>query len=106
MGTGGKVTWLFEARNVRDFAWGTSDKYLWDATHAVVGTVGCLPTSLVRQRGVRPAARLRSRQRYGDDQLALSAVAHPVGVGSVGALCTSLDRVPVGTSSGRTRTRR
>jgi hypothetical protein len=43
-GTGGKVTWLFEARNVRDFAWGTSDKYLWDATRAAVGTVGCLPT--------------------------------------------------------------
>jgi hypothetical protein len=42
-GTGGKVTWLFEARNVRDFAWGTSDQYLWDATHAVVGSVGCLP---------------------------------------------------------------
>jgi len=37
-GTGGKVTWLFEARNVRDFAWGTSDKYLWDATRAVAGT--------------------------------------------------------------------
>jgi len=42
-GAGGKVTWLFDARNVRDFAWGTSDKYLWDATHAVVGAVGCLP---------------------------------------------------------------
>jgi len=42
-GSGGKVTWLFEARNVRDFAWGASDQYLWDATHAVVGDVGCLP---------------------------------------------------------------
>ena len=42
-GTGGKLTWLFEARNVRDFAWGASDQYLWDATHAVVGSVGCLP---------------------------------------------------------------
>jgi hypothetical protein len=40
-GTGGRVTWLFEARNVRDFAWGTSDKYLWDATRAVAA--GCLP---------------------------------------------------------------
>jgi hypothetical protein len=36
-GAGGKVTWLFEARNVRDFAWGTSDKYLWDATQAAFG---------------------------------------------------------------------
>jgi hypothetical protein len=42
-GSGGKVTWLFEARNVRDFAWGTSDQYLWDATHAVIGDADCLP---------------------------------------------------------------
>jgi peptidase M1-like protein len=45
-GTGGKVTWLFEARNVRDFAWGTSDKYLWDATRAAVGTRGCVPSAV------------------------------------------------------------
>ena len=38
-GSGGKVTWLFEARNVRDFAWGTSDKYLWDATRADSATI-------------------------------------------------------------------
>jgi len=37
LGAGGKVTWLFDARNVRDFAWGTSDKYLWDATQAAFG---------------------------------------------------------------------
>lgn len=36
-GTGGKLTWRFRARNVRDFAFGTSDQYLWDATHAVTG---------------------------------------------------------------------
>jgi hypothetical protein len=47
-GTGGKVTWLFEARNVRDFAWGTSDKYLWDATHAVAGTDTATIHSLYR----------------------------------------------------------
>ncbi len=33
----GLVTWHFQAKNTRDFAWGTSDKYVWDATHAVVG---------------------------------------------------------------------
>lgn len=33
---GGQLTWRFSARNVRDFAWGTSDQYLWDATRAVV----------------------------------------------------------------------
>jgi hypothetical protein len=36
-GRDGRLTWRFRARNVRDFAFGTSDKYLWDATYAVVG---------------------------------------------------------------------
>ena len=54
-GSGGKVTWLFEARNVRDFAWGTSDQYLWDATHAVVGDIDCVPR-LVSARESAPAA--------------------------------------------------
>ena len=30
------VTWHFTAPNVRDFAWGTSDRYVWDATRALV----------------------------------------------------------------------
>src|SRR6478736_1531186 len=30
------VTWHFTAPNVRDFAWGTSDRYEWDATRALV----------------------------------------------------------------------
>jgi hypothetical protein len=34
---GGKRTWRFRARNVRDFAFGTSDQYVWDATHAAGG---------------------------------------------------------------------
>jgi hypothetical protein len=35
---GGKdATWHFVAKNVRDFAWGTSDQYDWDATIALVG---------------------------------------------------------------------
>ena len=33
----GQLTWRFEADNVRDFAFGASDLYLWDATHAEVG---------------------------------------------------------------------
>jgi hypothetical protein len=36
-GANGKLTWRFRAENVRDVAWGTSSRYLWDATHAVVG---------------------------------------------------------------------
>lgn len=27
----GKKTWIYEARNVRDFAWGASRKFIWDA---------------------------------------------------------------------------
>jgi len=36
--SGGQTTqtWHFVAESVRDFAWGTSDRYLWDATLAVV----------------------------------------------------------------------
>ena len=30
------VTWHFTAPNVRDFAWGTSNRYVWDATRALV----------------------------------------------------------------------
>ena len=33
----GTLTWRFHAEDVRDFAFGTSDRYLWDATSAVVG---------------------------------------------------------------------
>ncbi|MDQ3997568.1 MAG: M1 family metallopeptidase, partial [Gemmatimonadota bacterium] len=32
-----KLTWRFRAANVRDFAFGASDQYLWDATIAVAG---------------------------------------------------------------------
>ncbi len=35
--TGPTATWHFLARNVRDFAWGASDEYVWDATRALVG---------------------------------------------------------------------
>ncbi|MBA3258123.1 MAG: M1 family metallopeptidase, partial [Gemmatimonadales bacterium] len=36
-GRDGKLTWRFRAENVRDFAWGTSANYLWDAAPAAVG---------------------------------------------------------------------
>jgi hypothetical protein len=36
-GFDGVVNWKFRARNVRDFDFGASAKYLWDATIAVVG---------------------------------------------------------------------
>ncbi len=36
---GGALTWRFTARGVRDFAFGASPHYLWDATSAGVGDV-------------------------------------------------------------------
>lgn len=33
---GPTATWHFTAADVRDFAWGTSDRYVWDATRALV----------------------------------------------------------------------
>lgn len=36
-GTDGRLTWRYRAENVRDFAFGASDQYLWDATTATVG---------------------------------------------------------------------
>ncbi len=36
-GFDGVLTWKFRARNVRDFDWGASSKFVWDATIAVVG---------------------------------------------------------------------
>jgi hypothetical protein len=34
---GPTTTWRFTARDVRDFSWGSSDQYVWDATRALVG---------------------------------------------------------------------
>jgi hypothetical protein len=36
-GTGGRLTWHYTAANVRDFAWGASPRYLWDAVGASTG---------------------------------------------------------------------
>ncbi len=39
------ATWQFVANDVRDFAWGTSDRYAWDATRALVTTpIGTVDT--------------------------------------------------------------
>jgi hypothetical protein len=41
-----RVTWHFTAPNVRDFAWGTSDRYAWDATRALVKGAGGAPDTV------------------------------------------------------------
>src|SRR5262249_42411000 len=47
----GRLTWHFDARNVRDFAWGTSNQFMWDAWYAAVGDAnadGKADTALVQ----------------------------------------------------------
>ena len=40
------VTWHFTAPDIRDFAWGTSDRYVWDATRALVADSGAKPDTV------------------------------------------------------------
>jgi hypothetical protein len=53
--TRGGVTWRFTAQNVRDFAFATSDRYVWDATHARIPGEGGERTVLVHSL-YRPGA--------------------------------------------------
>jgi hypothetical protein len=64
---GAELTWRFLASNVRDFAFAASNRYLWDATRAVVPD----PTSTARTKNIlvnafyRPEARnWREAARY------------------------------------------
>lgn len=51
----GQLTWRFQARDVRDFAFATSDRYVWDATRAVVpGETG--PRTVAVHALYRPGA--------------------------------------------------
>ncbi|HYL20538.1 MAG TPA: M1 family metallopeptidase [Gemmatimonadales bacterium] len=43
---GATATWYFTASDVRDFAWGTSDRYAWDATRALVNGAGTAPDTV------------------------------------------------------------
>ena len=52
----GALTWRFHAEDVRDFAFGTSDQYLWDATSAVVGDRDGRPDSSMIHAHYRPDA--------------------------------------------------
>ncbi len=45
---GGELTWRFQASNVRDFAFAASNRYLWDATRAVVPD----PASTARTKNI------------------------------------------------------
>src|SRR2546422_10967495 len=43
---GGPATWHFTTSGVRDFAWGASDQYAWDATHALISGTGAAPDTV------------------------------------------------------------
>lgn len=47
-GTDGRLTWRFTAENVRDFAFGASDAYVWDAALATTGDGTALVHALYR----------------------------------------------------------
>ena len=66
-GFDGMLTWKFRARNVRDFDWGASSKFLWDATVAVVGDRDHdgTPDSTAINTFYRPEARAWSWDKSG-----------------------------------------
>jgi hypothetical protein len=46
VGRGATATWHFVATDVRDFAWGTSNAFVWDATRALVARDGTTPDTV------------------------------------------------------------
>jgi len=44
---GEKLTWRFLAEKVNDFAWATSDSFIWKATRATIPTKGTVPIYMV-----------------------------------------------------------
>jgi aminopeptidase N len=45
-GSGGKLVWKFHADSVRDIAWGTSPRYNWDVTRAIVDSASARPDTV------------------------------------------------------------
>ncbi|HEU5041624.1 MAG TPA: M1 family metallopeptidase [Gemmatimonadales bacterium] len=56
-GKDGKLTWHWQAKNVRDFAWGASAKYLWDAVPAVYADSAARPDTSMIHAFYRPEMR-------------------------------------------------
>ncbi len=44
---GEKLTWRFKADKVNDFAWATSDRFIWKATRAMIPEKGPIPIHMV-----------------------------------------------------------
>lgn len=67
-GGGGNVTWRWRASRVRDFSWGTSPRWLWDASASDVGDAsgdGRPDTSMVHAFYRPEAAPWANAARYG-----------------------------------------
>jgi hypothetical protein len=62
---GPTATWHFLARSVRDFAWGASDEYVWDATRALVGDRGAARDTVDINSFYRPTAPAAAWMRGG-----------------------------------------
>jgi hypothetical protein len=50
---GDRLVWHFVADSVADFAWGTSDRYVWDATRANIPGKGFIPVHVMYLQGHR-----------------------------------------------------
>ena len=50
---GDRLVWHFVADSVADFAWGTSDRYVWDATRANIPGKGFVPVHVMYLQGNR-----------------------------------------------------
>jgi hypothetical protein len=48
---GDRLVWHFVADSVADFAWGTSDRYVWDATRANIPGKGYIPVHVMYLQG-------------------------------------------------------
>jgi hypothetical protein len=46
-GTNGRLVWHFVADSVADFAWGTSNQFVWDASRAAIPTRGAIPFNIL-----------------------------------------------------------
>ena len=47
VGTNGRLVWRFAADTVGDFAWATSNQYVWDASRATIPTKGPIPFNIL-----------------------------------------------------------
>ncbi|MGH7573857.1 MAG: M1 family metallopeptidase [Longimicrobiales bacterium] len=73
---GGLLTWRFRARNVRDFAFATANRYVWDATRAVLPAAGgdSPPDTVIVNALYRPQATAwREAAQYTRHALAFNA---------------------------------